>query len=145
MRPFARRGLWLLCLVGCGLGCARDPADVPPDAALTLFLSAVEASTHEPEQRKHAYEWLDRASREALQARAARTAALAGRKLEPWEMLVPGRLSFAGLGRIGVRMHVTIKGDAATVEIPIEDRAPAEVSMVREAGRWRVALGVPAM
>jgi len=132
----------LICVL-C-IGCARDPAEIAPDAALTEFLSAVEASTHAPEQRKIAYECLDKASRQALSERAARTASLAGRKLKPWEMIVPGRLSFAGLGRSGVRMEVRIDGDKATVRIPIEKRPPAEVAMVREEGRWRVVLGVSA-
>ncbi len=126
------------------LGCARDPAEISPDAALTEFLSAVEASTHAPDQRKGAYEWLDKSSRTALAERAARTASLAGRKLEPWEMIVPGRLGFSGIGRPGVRMDVHIEGDKATVRIPMEKRAPAEVAMVREEGRWRVVLGLPA-
>ena len=131
-------GVWLLC------SCARDPGELSPDAALTEFLSAVEGSTHQPALRKTAYEWLDKSSRGALAERAARTASLAGRKLEPWEMLVPGRLSFAGLGRSGVRMQVQINGDKARVKIPIEKRAPAEVDMVREDGRWRVVLGLRA-
>ncbi len=122
--------------------CGQDPGELAPDAALTEFLSAVEGSTHQPSLRKIAYEWLDMSSRAALQQRAARTASLAGRKLEPWEMIVPGRLSFAGLSRSGVRMNVRINGDKARVKIPIEKRAPAEVDMVREEGRWRVVLGV---
>jgi len=136
-----RAPLVLICVLW--LGCARDPGEISPDAALTEFLSAVEASTHEPTQRKAAYEWLDRSSRAALAERARRTAALAGRKLQPWEMIVPGRLSFAGLGRAGVRMQVHIEGDKATVRIPIEKRAPAEIEMVREDGRWRVVLTPP--
>lgn len=131
-------GVWL-----CS-GCARDPGELAPDAALTEFLSSVDGSTHEPSLRKAAYEWLDESSRKALAERAARTAALAGRRLEPWEMIVPGRLSFSGLGRSGVRMQVRIDGDKAKVTIPIEKRAPVEVDMVREGGRWRVVLGVDA-
>jgi len=133
--------LLALATVFC-VGCARDPGELAPDAALTEFLSAVEGSTHQPSLRKVAYDWLDEASRTTLMERAARTAALAGRKLEAWEMIVPGRLSFAGLGRPGVRMQVHIEGDRATVQIPIERRAPAEVTMVRQAGRWRVVLGI---
>ncbi len=132
-----------LSLLGALLsGCARDPAELAPDAAVNEFLSAIEGSIHDPSLRKTAYEWLDKSSRTALKERAARTASLAGRKLEPWEMIVPGRLSFAGLGRSGVRMHVRIEGDKAKVEIPIEKRAPAEVELVREEGRWRVVLGL---
>lgn len=132
---------WCLCVL-LSWGCARGPEEVAPDVALTEFLSAVEGSTHDPALRKLAFEWLDEASRAALKERAVRTASLAGRKLEPWEMLVPGRLTFTGLGRAGVRMQVQIKGDKAVVQIPIEKRPPAKVDMVREGGRWRVALGL---
>lgn len=125
-------------------GCARDADEVAPDAALTEFLSAVEGSTNDPALRKVAFEWLDEASRTALKQRAVRTASLAGRKLEAWEMLVPGRLSFVGAGRAGVRMQVQIAGDRAVVQIPIEKRPPAKVEMVREGGRWRVVLGLTA-
>lgn len=124
------------------VACARDPGELGPDVALTEFLSAVDGSENQPALRKVAYEWLDEASRATLRERAARTAALAGRKLEPWEMIVPGRLTFAGLRSPGVRMQVRIEGDKATVQIPIERRQPVEVSMVRQEGRWRVVLGI---
>lgn len=122
--------------------CARDPQELSPDKALTEFLGAVEASENQPALRKVAYQWLDQVGQAALRERASRTAALAGRKLEPWEMIVPGRLTFAGLRSPGVRMQVHIEGDKATVHIPIEQRKPVEVSMVRQEGRWRVVLGI---
>lgn len=133
-----------LCLVLLWLlgACAPDPADFGPSEALAAFLTAVERSTHAPEQRKTAYGFLDRASQDALAARAKLSNALGSRKLEPWEMLVPGRVSFAGQSLAGVRMSSKVDGDKAVVAILLERSSPIEVPMVREEGRWRVVLGL---
>jgi hypothetical protein len=120
--------------------CAPDPGDLGPTEALAAFLTAVERSTHMPEQRKLAFEWLDRQSQEALAERARLTNSLAGRKLAPWEMLVPGRVSFAGQSIAGVRMTANVDGDHATVSLVLEK--PVDVPMKREQGRWRVVLGL---
>lgn len=137
-----RRSIALLFAVLLVNACGEEPEGLDPKAALTGFLMAMEHSTHAPEQRKAAYEWIDRESRAALTERAELTASLAGRKLEPWELLVPGRVSFAELGRRGVKMTADIRGDQATVSIPVEGRPAAEVPMVRENGRWHVVLGL---
>jgi hypothetical protein len=122
--------------------CAPDPKDFGPSEALTTFLTAVERSTHAPEQRKLAYEWIDQDSQKALSARARLTNSLAGRKLAPWEMLVPGRVSFAGQSLAGVRMVANVEGESATVSILLDKAEPVQVPMVRQGGRWRVQLGL---
>ena len=80
-----------------------------------------------------------------LEQRARLSSSLAGRTFEPWDMLVPGRVSFASQSVAGARLHAKVDGAHATVEIPVEKSVsppPAtKVAMVREAGRWRVALG----
>jgi hypothetical protein len=128
--------LALLC------ACAPDPSDLGPTEALGAFLTAVERSTHAPEQRKLAYEWIDTQSQGTLAERARLANSLAGRKLQAWEMLVPGRVSFAGQSIAGVRMTADVEGDRATVSIHIDKGDPVEVPMVREQGRWRVVLGL---
>jgi hypothetical protein len=122
--------------------CAPDPRDLGPTEALAAFLTAVERSTHAPDQRKLAYDWLDRQSQTALEERARLSNSLSGRKLSAWEMLVPGRVSFAGQSISGVRMTADVDGDRATVSIHIDKGDPIEVPMVREEGRWRVVLGL---
>lgn len=135
--------LRLLTLIAFSFAaCGGDPEDLGPEAALTNFLVAMEQSTHAPEQRKAAFDWLDQPSRKVLAERAELTASLAGRKLAPWELLVPGRVSFAGLARTGVKMTSEVSGEQAKVRIPVEGQAPAEVAMVREDGRWHVVLGL---
>jgi hypothetical protein len=129
------------------LGCAADPSELEPTEALTAFLAALERSTHAPDQRRLAYEWLDLDSQKALAQRARLSSSLAGRPFEPWEMLVPGRVSFAEQSLAGTRLHAKVDGERALVEIPVEKAVvdppkATQVAMVREAGRWRVALGV---
>lgn len=127
--------------------CAADPSELAPAEALTAFLAALERSTHAPDQRRLAYEWLDLASQRMLEKRARLSSSLAGRPFEPWDMLVPGRVSFAAQNIAGTRLRAQVDGERATVEIPVEKSVvppPAtKVAMVREAGRWRVALDTP--
>lgn len=136
------RVLYLTALLAVLCACAPDPRDLGPTEALGAFLTAVERSTHAPEQRRIAYEWLDTQSQTALTQRAKLSNSLAGRKLQAWEMLVPGRVSFAGQSIAGVRMTADVEGDRATVSILIDKGDPIEVPMVREQGRWRVVLGL---
>ncbi|MDB4972473.1 MAG: hypothetical protein JWN48_814 [Myxococcaceae bacterium] len=137
-------------LLGTALsGCAADPSELQPTEALTAFLAALERSTHAPDQRRLAYEWLDLDSQKLLAKRAQLSSSLAGRPFEPWDMLVPGRVSFASQSIVGARLRAHVDGEHATVEIPVEKSVippPAtKVAMVHEAGRWRVALGAPAL
>jgi hypothetical protein len=122
--------------------CATDAAEYGPVEALATFLAAVDRSAQAPEQRKAAYEWLDAASQAALKERAELSASLVGRAFQPWEMLVPGRLGFSLRSMGNVRMSAEVSGDKATVRIPVHDREPVVVPMVREEGRWRVQLGL---
>jgi hypothetical protein len=127
------------------LGCAADPSELEPTEALTAFLAALERSTHAPDQRRLAYDWLDLSSQKALAQRARLSSSLAGRPFEPWDMLVPGRVSFASQSLDGTRLQAQVDGERAMVEIPVEKiidpPAATRVAMVREAGRWRVSLG----
>ena len=132
---------WIFALA-LAVACAPDPRDLGPSEALAAFLTAVERSTHAPEQRKVAYEWIDKKSQAALDQRARLTNSLSGRRLSAWEMLVPGRVSFAGQSMAGVRMTAKVEGDRATVSIHISRGDAVEVPMVREDGRWRVVLGL---
>ena len=124
------------------VGCAPDPSDLEPTEALTAFLTALERSTHAPEQRRFAYDWIDLESQRALAERARLSASLAGRPFEPWELLVPGRISFATATFAGARMSAQVDGMRATVALPGVSSATSAVPLVREGGRWRIVLGV---
>jgi hypothetical protein len=139
--PVLRSLAWLVPFLSL-CACAPDPKDLGPVEALTTFLTAVERSTHAPEQRRLAYEWIDRDSQQALVARARLTNSLAGRKLAAWELLVPGRVSFAGQSLAGVRMTAQVEGDRATVSIALDRGETIQVPMARQEGRWRVVLAL---
>jgi hypothetical protein len=122
--------------------CVPQPGELSPTEALSAFLTAVEQSTHAPEQQQVAYEWVDLRSQEVLAKRAASAASLGGRSLKPWDMIVPGRLSFSSQPVASVAMRARIEADRAVVEVPLERGDKLEVPMAREQGRWRVVLGL---
>jgi hypothetical protein len=130
--------LWLVLVSGC----APRPEQFSPSEALTAFLTALDRSTHAPEQLQTAFEWVDKNSQAAMKQRANLAASLAGRSIAPWDMLVSGRASFSAYSVPSLRMRSNIQGDQATVTMPLEGRADVTVSMVREDGRWRVVLGL---
>jgi hypothetical protein len=95
---------------------------------------------------KEAYQLLDRAAQQGLTERAERATTLAGRRYEPWQMLSQGRYRqrFAATAPGGMRERV--QGERAVVTVRgrrPEDRA--EVTLVREQGRWRIVLAFPPM
>jgi hypothetical protein len=134
--PFV--ALWLLLVSGC----APRPEQLSPNDALKAFLTALDRSTHAPEQLQTAFEWVDKQSQATLKQRASLAASLAGRSISPWDMLVPGRASFSAYSVPSLRMRSQIDGDKATVTIPIEGRPDVTVQMAREDGRWHVVLGL---
>lgn len=108
------------------------------------FANALEASASDPTARRRVYGYLSHRAQEALTERAARASQVSGWEIRPWEMLAPGR----------VRMRVQVDPSAVTSRVA-DDRAVvtargrtggvADIPLVREDGRWRVDLDVPAM
>src|SRR5688500_1148584 len=101
---------WPAILFLVAFGCAADPSELEPTEALTAFLSALERSTHAPDQRKLAYDWLAFESQKNLEQRARLSSSLAGRPFEPWDMLVPGRVSFASENLPTARLRARVQG-----------------------------------
>jgi hypothetical protein len=131
----------LLWIVLACAACAHDPGELSPKQALTAFLTALDRSTHAPEQLKVAYEWIDQQSQAALKRRAELSASLAGRSIEAWDMLVAGRSSFSAYP-VPAIARVRSDGEHAFVSMQVEGRSQVEVPMRREGGRWRVVLGL---
>lgn len=105
-------------------------------------MTALDRSTHAPDQLKLAYEWLDTKSQAALKQRAELAASLAGRSISPWDMLVPGRTSFSSYALQPASMRARIEGERAFVTLPLETGGQTEIPLVREQGRWRVMLAL---
>lgn len=126
------------------LGCSDAPTDETPSGALRLFLEAMDRSDWDREALRDAYALLSPDARRGLEERAHTANTLSGRAFEPWEMLAQGRfrLRFAPRSRDG--MVERIEGDRAVVVVTGDrDGERAEVPMVREDGRWRIALELP--
>jgi hypothetical protein len=133
--------LLLACLVACGRAGAPDS----PAAVVEQFLKVMERSGQDETALLEAYELLDRGAQRALSARATRARSLSGQAFEPWQMLAQARfrLRFEP-ARGGMKEKIT--GERAVVVVSgTRDHERAEVPLVREQGRWRIQLTLPAM
>ena len=131
----------LASLLVCGCG-AQEPET--PAETLRSFLDAMDQSANDERRLAEAYQLLDARARAELRRRAHETETLTGRAFEPWEMLAQGRfrLRFAPAARGGMRERQD--GDEAVVVVTGAEGERAEVPLVREQGRWRIRLPIPA-
>jgi hypothetical protein len=130
-----------LCLALAG--CQPEPEDTP-ESALTVWVTAMNASRSDVDARRRAYQVLSNRARESLTERAARASQLSGRDLQPWEMLAPGRFAMRfAFDPDGLTAR--LDGDRATVTARGRSGDRARVPMVREQGHWHVDLELPAM
>ncbi len=123
-------------------GCDRSVDETPEDA-LTAWVTAMNASRLDPTARERAYGLLASAAREQLAQRAVVAVQLSGRDIKPWEMLAPGQFALR-FAFDRARLRSRIDGSRATVTARGPGSEVAEVPLVLEQGRWRVALELPA-
>lgn len=133
----------VLALVGAWLSACGGAAD-SPEEVFHAFASAMAASGADEARLEEAYALLAAPSRSVLRARAAQATQLAGRDVPPWEMLVPGRFTPRFVLRPYGGVRARVEGDRAVLTLRgREEREQAEVHLVREAGAWRLLLGLP--
>jgi hypothetical protein len=131
----------LLCTgLACGDGSSEQKS---PVATVRHFLDMMDRSAADEAALKDAYRLLDAAARKALDERAERAGTLAGRRYQGWQMLSQGRfrLRFTPASPGGMRERV--QGDRALVTVSGAKGQRAEVLLVLEQGRWRIALPIP--
>ena len=136
----------LLCLVALlAIGCSEVPSDETPSGTVALFLDAMDRAERDESALRDAYVLLAAPTRRALAERAHLAGSLGGREFAPWEMIVRGRYrrSFAPR-EDAAGMREAIDGERATVTVTGEDGQSARVPLVREDGRWRIVIDVPA-
>ena len=139
--------LWFLActavLLACGIACGRSALPETPVEVVRQFLEAMKHSADDESALVEAYGLLDQNAQRALTARATRARALSGQAYEPWQMLAQGRfrLHFEARGA----MRERIDGERAVVVVNGAHDKRAEVPLVREQGRWRIQLVLPAM
>jgi hypothetical protein len=132
-----RLALALLLLPLAAVGCRRETG---PVEAYRAFAAA--ARSRSPDAEEAVWKLLAARSREALDARAKALAARAPAGVVPatGKDLVLGNLAPAA-ARIRTAVVVRESRDAAVIAVEEEGRAGArEVSLVREAGVWKVVL-----
>jgi hypothetical protein len=123
--------------------CEADQADAGPEAVVEEFVARMQRVHGDPKAARAAYELLWGDAKRGLAERAKRAGAVAGRDVAPESMLAPTRFSLAFTPR---RYTARIDGDWAVVSITGESASQYhEVKCVREDGRWRVVLSIPAL
>lgn len=130
-------------LVGCA-SCSHEPSSRTPTGALRLFVDAMDRSQWDPSALRDAYGLLSSSARDRLRERAKLATSLAGRKLEPWDVLAQGRFRLRFAPQWERRTKERVDRDRATVIVRGSgEKHRAEVPMVREEGAWHVALEIP--
>ena len=133
LRPVALLGLGMLTLVAAG--CRRTPSDGTPEGALRLWLEHMERAAHDTRAAREAYGLLGPVARANLEERARRTSLLTGRRVEPFEMLAPGRFGLRFRPKRmkargpGAPCAIDVAGDDARAEqatVPCAEEASAE-------------------
>lgn len=138
---FARTALLATIAAGVMLACERRAVDEHPETVVEAFIERMQAVHGDPERGRRVLELLWREGRDALDERAQRASAAAGRAVAPEDMLVPSRFSLQFQPRRfkseskGNWSRVTVSGDK-----PFEI---AEIHCVKENDRWRVVLDFP--
>ena len=133
-------------MIACGLAaCGGAGAPESPAAVVQQFLKVMERSGQDESALLEAYGLLDQSAQRALIARATRARSLSGQDFEPWQMLAQGRFRLRFEPARG-GMSEKIDGERATVTVSgTQAHERAEVPLVREQGRWRIRLVLPAM
>ena len=142
MRP-ERNFALLVALAPLVCACEADPVDAGPEAVVEELVLRLQRVHGDPKASRAAYELLWSDAKRGLAERAKRAGAVAGRDVAPESMIAPTHFSLSFKPR---RFTARIDGDWAVVSITGESPSQYhEVKCVREDGRWRVVLVIPAL
>lgn len=132
----------LLALLAIALsGCSRAPPDATPEGAVHLFLDRMDSAATGAVPMSEVYTLLGPATRKNLTDRASRAGKIQGRRIDPAEMLAPGRYALKFRPK---SMTSRLSGDTAVVTVVgYEASETAEVTLVRENSAFKVELDLP--
>jgi hypothetical protein len=124
--------------------CRSEACDEDPELLVREFVTRMQGVHGDPSSARAAFDLLWAPAQRNLAERAARASALAGRKVAPEEMIAPTRFSLQFEPR---RYTALVSGNNATVRVQSEPaiNSSREVACVREDGRWRVVIELPAL
>lgn len=143
MRPLRTGSATFAAIVGCCItfSCEQRAVDEHPETVVEAFIERMQAVHGDPERGRRALELLWKEGRDALEERAGRASAAAGRSISPEEMLAPSRFSLRFQPR---RLKAESKGNWSRVTVTGDNPTEvAEVHCVKENDRWRVVLDFP--
>jgi hypothetical protein len=123
-------------------GCEEEGSDNEPDRLVAEFITRMQRVHGDRKMARAAYDLLWSDARRNLAERAKRASDVAGREIAPEEMLPPSRFSLHHKPR---HYEARVDGDWAEVTVTGEDAAVGRVKCVREDGKWRVVLELPAL
>lgn len=124
--------------------CDAEVTDADPAGAVQLFIEAMARSQTQQAAIRDAFHLLDGPARRELGRRAERASTLSGRRFHPWDMIPQGRFRLRFRPRREDAYRARVRGDHATVTVwGASEGQSAEVPLVREDGRWRIALPLP--
>lgn len=140
-------GWRLVCvsLFGCALfGCRREAVDEEPTPLVREFIERMKRVHGDQKNARAVFDLLWSPAQKNLTERATRASALAGRKVAPEEMIAPSRFTLRFEPK---RISAITTADRSVVAVQGDPplRETREVRCVREAGRWRVVLDLPAL
>ena len=122
--------------------CEEEGSDNEPDRLVAEFIARMQRVHGDRKAARAAYDLLWSDARRNLAERAKRASDVAGREIAPEEMLPPSRFSLHHKPR---HYEARVDGDWAEVTVTCEDAAVDRVKCVREDGKWRVVLELPAL
>lgn len=136
-----RRGLLVAAVALVFLGCEAARAGETPDGAVREFVSRIRGFRGSDQDAQALFELLSERARANLEARAEHYGAASGKKITPWAMLVPSRMT----PRFQPQTFTAqIVGQYAMVDIVgVSPGQHAQVPCVLEEGLWRVDLVLP--
>jgi hypothetical protein len=128
-------------LVAMTLACEPTPPNETPEGAVRELVERMQGFEGSAEDAKILFDLLSERARQNLEHRAERYSAASGKKIAPWAMIAPGRLTPRFLPRA---YSAQIVGKYALVEVVgVTDDQRAQVPCVREDEAWRVDLALP--
>jgi hypothetical protein len=135
-----RRSL-VAMLTAAVVSCSRPPPDATPEGSIREWVERMEAQQADPETARQAYALLSRGTQAQLEKRAERSSRIEGHRVEPYDVLAPGRFALKFEPRA---FKAQVSGETATVDVVGEE--PSEVAVmhcVKEGVGWRVVLDLP--
>ena len=133
-----RAALLLLVTV---LACEPAPPNETPEGAVREFVERMQGFAGDESDAKILFGLLSERARQNLEHRADRYGAASGKKITPWAMIAPGRLTPRFLPRAYLSQVV---GKYALVDVVgVSEDQRAQVPCVREEEAWRVDLVLP--